>query len=303
MYHSKIALAITSPTNKPYKEYNYQKLHENCKKSDVILPFDSEYKILIKNENKNRLKLDIDLDGSFITSSGGLIVPGNQSTFLERFIETDKKFLFVRKSHEAVQDPSNVENGLLTIKVELEKEISFEETWMEFMKNYKPPYVHYVYPPYYYPYQPYQPYYPGTVWTNGTPTVYSSALADNTLNDGHSVNYCHTSFPGESSKLCGISSMTTASYCGDPPPAYPGANGLFGANQLGPISAEQKPEVGATIEGSKSDQVFSTTDWNGSEGDALIFQFKMLGKDEKLSAKDEADLQEYKRLKAKFEGK
>lgn len=300
MFIDKVSIALSNSDKKIYREYNYTKLTDNGKKVDVILPFDQPYSIYCKNDNKNRIKLSIDIDGSIITN--GFIVNANSNYYLDRFIDSDKKFLFVRKNHPQVALPNSEENGLLTIKVS--KEISFTETWMELMKNYKSPIITINTP--YYPYQPYQPYYPGThwtTWTTGTPTVYSSALADNTLNDGHSVNYCHTSSPGDIGKSCGISSMTTASYCGDPPPAYPGANGPFSASQLGPISAEQKPEVGATIEGEKSNQEFSNTTWNGSVGESLIFQFKMLGKDEKLSAKDEADLQEYKRLKAKFEGK
>ncbi len=62
-------------------------------------------------------------------------------------------------------------------------------------------------------------------------------------------------------------------------------------------------DTGATVEGDDSKQTFNSTVWNGEEeGSEYIFRFKMLGKDNKLSAQEEKDLMEYKRLKAKFEG-
>ena len=287
MFIDKVSIALSNSDKKIYREYNYTKLTDNGKKVDVILPFDQPYSIYCKNDNKNRIKLSIDIDGSIITN--GFIVNANSNYYLDRFIDSDKKFLFVRKNHPQVALPSSEENGLLTIKVEKEKQSSLEE--LRKLVYLKPPVI-YRDPPYPYWYDPYvyrqyPPYtwnYPYQTYCGGmgvAGTQYNASKPPEAINQ----MYCSV---GEPAIL--PSSITTAS-------STPGEYQCFNN------ASSPSPEVGATIEGSKSDQVFSTTDWNGSEGDALIFQFKMLGKDEKLSAKDEADLQEYKRLKAKFEGK
>jgi hypothetical protein len=57
-------------------------------------------------------------------------------------------------------------------------------------------------------------------------------------------------------------------------------------------------EVGATVEGGKSDQTFGFTTWNGDLGEASIFTFQLLG----MREPDQKEYEEYLKLKQKFEG-
>jgi hypothetical protein len=62
-------------------------------------------------------------------------------------------------------------------------------------------------------------------------------------------------------------------------------------------------EAGATIEGSNSQQSFNTTTWKGTDySEDIRFSFKIKGNSEasKMSAADQAEYQEYLKLKEKF---
>jgi hypothetical protein len=57
--------------------------------------------------------------------------------------------------------------------------------------------------------------------------------------------------------------------------------------------------MAATIEGSKSNQKFTTVDWLGDDAllESLVFKFQLLG----ITSQDTEEYQEYLRLKNKFE--
>jgi hypothetical protein len=66
------------------------------------------------------------------------------------------------------------------------------------------------------------------------------------------------------------------------------------------VAAGTIGQAGATVEGSKSDQKFFDTTWNGDTGVAYTFVFKLLGVSGELSEKEKKEWEEYKRLKEKF---
>lgn len=280
MHHNSIIVALTNDEKKPYREFNYKKLTDKCKTSEVILPFDTDYQILIKNENSSRIKLHIDVDGTIITSDG-LVINSNAQSYIERFLDVAKKLHFTKKTNEKVADPSNEENGFLTIKVVKEKYV--HQPYVITTTNYP------VWPnPDYYDLQP--------KWLVPPTHTYGLKASDVPINGG----YCTTS-----RSLSGISSMN-ASLSSNTGGGVGSASANCFHSSIVPCSANLssgKLDVGATVEGEKSDQSFTTTTWAGDEvGSDYIFRFKMLGKEVKLSPQEEKDLMEYKRLKAKFEG-
>ena len=270
MNNNSITVAIVNEKKSPYREYNYKKITEKCKTSEIVLPFESHYQILIKNDNSSRIKLDIDIDGTIITGNG-LLVNGNSQFYMERFIDTAKKLYFTKKSNEKVADPTNKENGFLTIKVSKEKYVPYV---FSAPLNYTDPFVCFydqtkpVPPP---TWQPYRRLSSGDNFI-GSFQTYSSDF--NTLG-----TYSCTSNLNHS------------------------ANVNFSSGSLTGTQSSFTYDTGATVEGDKSNQAFITTTWNGEEaGSDFIFQFKMLGEEIKLSPQDEKDIMEYRRLKSKFEG-
>lgn len=270
MNNSSITVALTNDTKKPYREYNYKKLTDKCKTSEVILPFDTHYEILIKNENSSRIKLDIDIDGTIITGAG-IIVNGNAHSQIERFVNSTKKLFFTKKTNEKVADPTNKENGFLTIKVSKEKQFDYT-----FRTNF-----------------PMDPYNGGYDFYNyRIPNSYPSWLPYRGLTAGDV-------FIGPGNTSSGLGGITTFTSTMN---ASSNLN-LSSAPTFKSAESSINCDTGATVEGDNSNQTFKTTLWNGEEIDSdFIFQFKMLGQEVKLSPQEEKDIMEYKRLKAKFEG-
>jgi hypothetical protein len=118
MHYESIVATICDQNKKPLREYDVSRM-DNGRSSTVNLPFNTEYQILIKNNQDRRIRLDIDIDGTNVTESG-LVFREYQNAHIERFINSDKKFKFVPLSNGNVADPTNGENGVITIVSHME---------------------------------------------------------------------------------------------------------------------------------------------------------------------------------------
>lgn len=235
MHYEDCVIALCDNNKKPLREFSSER-NGKGRKCKVNVPFDTEYKFLIKNNSAARIKLEIDIDGSNVTGNG-VIISGNMTDYLERFVDSDKKFKFVRATHENVSDPTNVENGI--IKIRVSKEITFPFPHIFKQDNfwdqvYIPRRTPNSFPP-----DQYQPY-----WYSET-TCYSSSVTPS-LQSNH-------------------------------------------------ITPSVDSQLGATIEGSKSNQQFTTTSWNG-DADVYWFTFQLLGREEK-----DPEYEKYLELKKKYE--
>lgn len=121
MHSHDVVVAITDSKHKAYREYDFKQNKDfySTKRATVLLPFDSEYEIMFKNQNASRIKVDIDIDGTNVSDSG-IIIDAGHKVYLERFIDVARKFKFVSKDSIEVADPSNTDNGKITIKVQKE---------------------------------------------------------------------------------------------------------------------------------------------------------------------------------------
>ncbi len=91
----------------------------------AVVPFDSEYEILIKNDNNRRCTAKVTIDGTDISSLGDFIISANGALNLERFVTESltecKRFKFVPLDNPAVDDPTRKENGIVRVELKLEK--------------------------------------------------------------------------------------------------------------------------------------------------------------------------------------
>lgn len=119
MHYNSIVVTLCDGNRRTFREYESKRRVDgrNCK---VFMPFDSEYQFYVKNNSLNRVRLDIFIDGSLVTNNG-LIISESTSDHIERFLDSDKKFKFVRASHEAVSDPTSPENGIIKVVAHKEK--------------------------------------------------------------------------------------------------------------------------------------------------------------------------------------
>jgi hypothetical protein len=117
------------------KDSNKKVLREIAGK--VYLPFNSEYSLLLKNDNWQRACCSVSIDGTDVLGGDELILHPYSSVDLERFlVDGDmlrgNRFKFVPLCHSEVQDPSSPENGIIEVRF-----------WKEIQK---PIYVNYIVP-------------------------------------------------------------------------------------------------------------------------------------------------------------
>ena len=98
----------------------------------VRIPFDSEYKIRLRNKNWVNCKARVYIDGSPVSQLGNFVINSQGVVDLERFLDSSldegAKFKFVHKDHGEVSDPDNDENGVIRVEFFKAKEITYTLT-------------------------------------------------------------------------------------------------------------------------------------------------------------------------------
>ncbi|HUX54262.1 MAG TPA: hypothetical protein VMV56_07605 [Williamwhitmania sp.] len=93
--------------------------------NQVVVPFKSEYELLLKNNHDRKCTAKVWIDGALVSNFGDFIIDANSELNLERFVtesmQDGKKFQFVTLDNPEVDDPSRKENGLIKVEFRLEK--------------------------------------------------------------------------------------------------------------------------------------------------------------------------------------
>lgn len=288
MHCNNVVVALVDDNKRPFREHEAQKLGSSPahrakglstgRSCRVLMPFETEFKILVKNQNKCRVKLEITIDGALV-SGGGLILDAHMSEYVERSVDVSQKFKFVPANHEDVADPTSEENGNIVVKV-----------WKEIDPGYNTVYAGYSKSRDWMPCD-------GPTWDTH-PVVYGGSFGDSGVAD-------KMVFASSCCDLAGSTIGTTGSK---------GPSGLEGLTKgLAPevdvrtqdqsILRGMTPqgEAGAVIDGGDSDQTFGTTFWNGNDGAATKFIFFVRGVDRAVGLQEQKELAELARLKAKYE--
>ncbi len=123
----------------------------------VTLPFNSEYKIRLKNKNNVRTKARVWVDGRKVSGLGDFILHEGETLDLERFLDASmsqgRRFKFVPLSDGRFNDPTDPDNGI--VKVEFYKELAIKIDFIDFKNPIKP-----------LPTYPVDPYYPSNMHTS-----------------------------------------------------------------------------------------------------------------------------------------
>lgn len=334
MHHNDVVVSITDSKDKNYREYDFSqnKSYPTTKKSTVILPFDSEYKVRIHNKGKwSRILVKIDIDGTNV-SGNGIIIPANTKANIERFMDIPKKFKFVPSDSDGVGDPDSPDNGNITIHIHREKEdVTFDSYEHKIGGSGK--------------------FYPDdNTWNDNYDKCLRPQTGDSTLDtmfgslkDENSsgqvpevpssggVNYSCDSIQtrslnnmpkGVTRRRNGSGSEekgSTLSFMSQPTShqvemsrgctniSTQGAAGQMFDNlkdmRQSNLKAADLGELGATVEGSNSEQTFGKSEWQGNaESLGFTFNFSLKGRSETagMGAEESAEFEEYKRLQSKF---
>jgi len=196
----------------------------------VFLPFQSEYSLLLKNNNWHRSLCKVEIDGTDVLGGHGLIIGNHSSVDLERFIvdgdmSGGQRFKFVPLGDSRVNDPSNSENGIVVVK---------------FWKEVDPPINLNIYN--------------NTVRGNntGNPPPHDSFYYS--AGTGDIIGGTTTSNASLASFSCCLDSMDM-----------------------------QSAQAGATVEGSHSDQKFTTGEFRGEDGAPTVLRLKLVGRKASLT--------------------
>ena len=232
MYSNKFVLSIIHDGH-PVREFGTVGIKR------IALPFDSEYKVRLKNKNNRSCTAKVFIDGKEVSKLGDFIVHAGGTVDLERFVESSlehgKRFKFVPADHPDVDDPTSSDNGIVKVEFRLAR----KENGVKI--NISPP-DYWVYPGYY-PTKPweYTPNWDGTLKTGD-------------LTCGGEITYVNASGPVMSSEV-------NVAYC---------SSKMFRGSRASNV------EDGATIEGGKSNQsfVYSSLD---VESSPIILKLKIVG--------------------------
>lgn len=127
-YAHNFVVSIIGPTGQPLREI------QEANERTIRLPFESEYKIRLKNKNYVRAKVSVLIDGMDISPGRMFILAPNQTLDLERFIQDGdlnkgNKFKFVNREKGAatgeIQDPYSHKLGCVEVIFHKEQQSCF----------------------------------------------------------------------------------------------------------------------------------------------------------------------------------
>lgn len=113
MYKDKFVLSVIHDGH-PVKETGRRS------RKEVVVPFNSEYKIRLKNKNDRSCTAKVFIDDKAVSQLGDFIIHAGGTVDLERFVdrslEMGKKFKFVPLTNEDVDDPTSSNNGIIKVE-------------------------------------------------------------------------------------------------------------------------------------------------------------------------------------------
>jgi len=138
----------------------------------IMLPFGSEYSILLKNLDSRKAVVKVSIDGKDVLCGKKVIVEPNCSLELERFLDDldeGNKFKFIKKTKEIIEHRGDrPDDGIIRVEFWFEKKTE-ERTEIIYHKIYK-------YTDPYWPWYPWWPYDPW--WKCPTIITYPESTAD-----------------------------------------------------------------------------------------------------------------------------
>lgn len=161
------------------KIYRAKRQVDNTTKeiNEIYLKDGSNFEIELYNNQNETIGFEIMMNGRLISNSLIILKPA-QRYFLDRFIDTNNKFLFETYKVENTQQNKDIiqNNGRITVRCYKEQFFSNYHTWVGTVTI---PY----YNPYYYQYT-YYPYYNGSVTLSGNCTSGSATYTNGIYTNG-----------------------------------------------------------------------------------------------------------------------
>lgn len=250
MYHNKVAAAI---------KVNGKILREQ---GDIVaLPFGSEYSILIKNLNSVRIQVRVHIDGTDVTEGTWIVIQGNSSIELERFIKNGNwsagnRFKFIERTSEIEEyRGAKIDDGLVRIEYQTEQ---VEEVKKVIRTEYEDHYV------------------PTKPWDRRRDRRWDDRLLRSTGMRKPMPPSASSAAPrgvrGQSQQFVNSSTSTVMGYSSEG--VISSSNAVFTANS----AAVPQSDIGITVEGGISHQQFVPAAWFKTTGVTEVLIFHLKGK-------------------------
>ncbi|KKN40634.1 hypothetical protein LCGC14_0731490 [marine sediment metagenome] len=221
----------------------------NWGSKEVAIPFDSEYKLRLKNKNDRSCTVRVFIDDKRVSQLGDFILHAGGTIDLERFVDRSlndgKRFKFVTLDHSDVDDPTSSENGIIRVEFRLAKQKNGINIQWEPLKPFK---------------------LPTSKWPTGPDKVWWSKDTTGTtiwpLNDGSiggspgnsTVYYSQTIGNNDTIRCSGKATTKSALH----------------------VASDSFAEKGATVEGGSSNQSFTYSGLD-VETYATVLELRMVG--------------------------
>lgn len=133
MYNSKFVVSVKSASGQVLRELG----------DKVFLPFGSEYSIFLKNLNTRRALVTVEIDGKDVLNGSQLVVVGNSSIDLERFITRSSsnqgnRFKFIERTRQVEKARGiGAEDGIVRVTFAYERD--YVNTWLTDKRTYLDP--------------------------------------------------------------------------------------------------------------------------------------------------------------------
>ena len=254
MYQNKMALAI---------KHNGKILREI--KDLILMPYGSEYSILIKNLNTRRVQAQVSIDGTDIGDGTTFIIDANSDIELKRFVrngnlDEGNAFKFIERTagieeHRGIK----MEDGIVRVEFQFEKEVIHHDAVHIYHGSYWP-----------YPYgYPRSPHWYGNLGGQ----YYGSGIAN-------SSTLSSSATTADSKVLRGLVSNAVATGANSPlSDESTAVNTVFTAQAVPQEQSFSEPvnDVGITVPGSKVEQKFTTVHNFNAETDSHVLILRLAG--------------------------
>jgi hypothetical protein len=261
MYSNKLAVAI---------KHNGKILREN--KDVVLLPFGSEFSVLVKNLNSKRVKFTLSIDGANALDDTEIIVNANSETEIKRFIrngnmDEGNAFKFIERTTAIEDGPRGikVDDGVVRVEFWFEQdkpEIKINDIYWE-KHHYRDIYQ--------------QPYFINGITRSGCGPMYGGTGVSGSLGDyvgGASGSIAKGAVLNQYTQSNASYSATSASASLSDTAEAQSIDSII-ADAV--KKAESTNDIGITVPGSKVEQKFTTVYGFKSEANSNTIILRLVG--------------------------
>jgi len=126
MVYAKKLVAVVKIGGRILREFNYESISDQATESSILLPFGSEYSLMLKNLESRPARLRVWIDGEDVLDGNTIIVHPGTTTELDGFMnrggKVTNRFKFIQKTKQIMEYRGDkIDDGLIRIECQYQK--------------------------------------------------------------------------------------------------------------------------------------------------------------------------------------